>query len=263
MTAVERRIAEPPGGAISYREAGTGPALLLMHGIGGNSRSWREQLEALSDRFRVIAWDAPGYGASAARQPDLAGYAGAVADLLDILEIEQAHVVGHSMGGVVAQAVAGLTPARVERLVLSSTFTGDAAPEGTPLGAGWNARLDDIRRMTPEEFGQARAASMLAGSAPDSVRGEAASISAEVTHAGLLAGCRLLHHADTREIAGRLAMPVLMITGAEDNVVPPSRSAMLADLIANCRRAEVPGVGHAGYLEDAKAYNAILSGFLA
>ena len=262
MTNIERRIAETPGGPISYRTAGAGPALLLMHGIGGNSRSWRAQLEALSDRFQVIAWDAPGYGASAAREPDLAGYAGAASELLDSLGVARTHVLGHSMGGVVAQGVAGLMPERVDRLVLSSTFTGDAAPEGTPLGAGWNARLDDIRRMTPEEFGNARAAGMLAAGASDAARAEAASIAAEVTHAGLLAGCQLLHRADTRALAARLAMPVLVITGQEDSVVVPARSEVMAALIPGVGRAEVPGVGHAGYLEDPKAYNAILTGFL-
>ena len=64
MTIPELKIIETPGGEISYRENGSGPILLLMHGIGGNSRSWRSQLDTLSNNFRVIAWDAPAYGKS-------------------------------------------------------------------------------------------------------------------------------------------------------------------------------------------------------
>lgn len=257
-----RKIADASAVPISYLEAGDGPALLLMHGIGGNARSWRYQLDGLSHRFRVIAWDAPGYGASAVRDATLEGYVAAVADLLDALCLDRAHVLGHSMGGVVAQGFAGAMADRVDKLILSATFTGDAAPAGEPLGGGWKARLEDIRTLSPEEFGAARAAGMLAPGASDAVRAEAASISAEVTHEGLLCGCMVLHHADTRDHARGLGMPVLVLSGAEDRVMPPARVAALADLIPGCARTEMAGVGHAAYLEDPVTYNALLSDFL-
>jgi pimeloyl-ACP methyl ester carboxylesterase len=263
---LEKRVVDTPGGPISYFEAGaeqgSGKALLLMHGVGGNARSWRPQLEGLSDRFRIIAWDAPSYGDSGPREPTLVAYAGAAIALLDALKIQSSHVLGHSMGGVVAQGVAGFAPERVDRLVLSSTFTGDAAPDGTPLGAGWNARLDDIRRLSPEEFGRARAAGMLGESAGEAVRTEVAAIASGVTHAGLLGGCMLLHHADTRALAARFTMPVLLLTGERDRIIPPARSAALATLVNGCQSAQFPGVGHAAYLEDSAAYNEALIGFL-
>ncbi|MDA0340801.1 MAG: alpha/beta hydrolase [Proteobacteria bacterium] len=272
MGSIEKRVVATPGGPISYLEAGpalgsgaegeAGQALLLMHGIGGNARSWRAQLEGLSDRFRVIAWDAPGYGDSGPREPTLAAYAGAAIALLDALKIQSSHILGHSMGGVVAQGVAGFAAERVDRLVLSSTFTGDAAPEGTPLGAGWNARLDDIQRLSPAEFGRARAAGMLGKGAGDAVRAEAAAIASAVTHAGLLGGCMLLHHGDTRALAARFAMPVLSLTGECDRIIPPARSAALADLINGCQSAQIPAVGHAAYLERPAIYNETLTGFL-
>ena len=267
MSHLEKRVVDTPGGPISYLEAGaeveSRKALLLMHGIGGNARSWRAQLEGLSDRFRVIAWDAPGYGDSGPREPTLAAYAGAAIALLDVLKIQLSHVLGHSMGGVVAQGVAGFAPERVDRLVLSSTFTGDAAPDGTPLGAGWNARLDDIRRLNPAEFGQARAARMLGENAGEAIRAEAAAIASAVTHTGLLGGCMLLHHGDTRALAARFTMPVLLLTGERDRIIPPARSAALADLINGCRSAQIPAVGHAAYLEDPATYNETLTGFLS
>ena len=74
MITPELKMIETPGGAISYRESGSGPVLLLMHGIGGNSRSWRNQLETLSDHFHVIAWDAPAYGKSVERVASLEEY---------------------------------------------------------------------------------------------------------------------------------------------------------------------------------------------
>ena len=124
MITPELKMIETPGGAISYRESGSGPVLLLMHGIGGNSRSWRNQLETLSDHFHVIAWDAPAYGKSVGRVASLEEYTVAVIEFLDALSITNVNLLGHSMGGVVAQGVAGFHPARVTKLILSSTFMG-------------------------------------------------------------------------------------------------------------------------------------------
>lgn len=263
MKSHERLIANCPGGQISYRQAGAGPALLLMHGVGGNSRSFRAQLEGLADRFRVIAWDAPGYGESALREAGLDAYSNAVTEFLDHLKIQSSQVLGHSMGGVIAQGFAGLCPDRVDRLVLSSTFTGYHQPMGSPLSDSWKARLLDIQSLSPADFGAARAKSMLADSANDAIRAEAASIASEVKHDGLRAGSELLHIADTREIARGLAMPVLVLTGERDRIIAPAVSAEMADLIPNPRRAQLLDVGHAAYLEDPATYNATLNAFLA
>jgi len=264
MTATERKIADCPGGALSYREAGASdaPVLLLMHGVGGNARSSRAQLDGVSDRFRVIAWDAPGYGESALREPSLESYSRAVLELLDALKIQSAHMLGHSMGGVVAQGAAALAPARTRSLILSSTFTGYHQPEGSPLTESWQARLRDIQSLSPAKFGQARARSMLAETADGAVWDEAASIAGEVRHDGLKAASEMLHVADTRDIARALAIPTLVIIGAEDRVIPPARSVEMADLISGARRVTIPGVGHAAYLEDPATYNASLNDFL-
>src|SRR5437868_226577 len=89
------RIAETEAGAISYLEHGSGPVLLLLHGIGSAARSWRNQLEQLGTRFRVIAWDAPGYGRSAAlapETPDAGDYAGALGAFIGALRITRCHL---------------------------------------------------------------------------------------------------------------------------------------------------------------------------
>ena len=263
MTDVVREIAECPGGRLSYRQAGAGPALLLMHGVGGNSRSFGAQLEGLADRFRVIAWDAPGYGDSALRKATLDSYSTAAIELLDALNIQSSHILGHSMGGVVAQGVAALAPDRAGCLILSSTFTGYAQPEGSPLADSWKARLRDIQSLSPADFGRARAKTMLADNAGEAVRQAAASIASDVRHDGLQAASELLHVADTRGIARELAMPVLVLTGERDRIIAPATSAEMADLIPGCRRVQLPGVGHAAYLEDPAAYNASLNDFLA
>ena len=88
-------------GELAWREAGQGTALVLLHGIGAGSGSWVGQLEGLASSFRVIAWDAPGYGASAPlpqAQPLAGDYARVLAEFLQALKIDALALVGHSLG---------------------------------------------------------------------------------------------------------------------------------------------------------------------
>src|SRR5579863_10381063 len=93
------------GGTIHYEVRGEGFPLVLLHGIGSSSRSWRRQIQALSRNFKVIAWDAPGYGGSSdpSGHPSMRYYADRLRELLDALGIDRTFLLGHSTGGVVAQ----------------------------------------------------------------------------------------------------------------------------------------------------------------
>jgi pimeloyl-ACP methyl ester carboxylesterase len=115
------RCIETDEGAISVTEAGTGPPVLLLHGLGATKVSFLPTVAALADAHRAIAVDLPGFGDSV--KPIRAGYdaayfAKAIVALLDALELERAHVVGNSMGGRVAIEVGLRAPARVTRLGL-------------------------------------------------------------------------------------------------------------------------------------------------
>jgi pimeloyl-ACP methyl ester carboxylesterase len=110
-------------GAISVAEAGSGPALLAVHGLGGSKASFLPTIAALADTYRVIAVDLPGFGDSA--KPLRAAYdapyfAGVMAEALDAAGVEHAHLVGNSMGGRIGIEMALTMPARVDRLVLLS-----------------------------------------------------------------------------------------------------------------------------------------------
>ncbi|HEU4674427.1 MAG TPA: alpha/beta fold hydrolase [Motilibacteraceae bacterium] len=104
----------------AYVTAGQGPALLLLHGIGCDHRSWLPVLPALAEHFTVVAPDLLGHGASAKPRADysLGGFANGMRDLLTLLHIERATVVGHSFGGGVAMQFAYQFPDRTERVVL-------------------------------------------------------------------------------------------------------------------------------------------------
>src|SRR6476646_9065331 len=110
----------------SYMEAGRAdaPAILLLHGVGANSMHWRFQLAGLSDAFRVVAWNAPGYILSDAFKtewPTCRDYADAVVDFLAALKLDRISLVGNSFGSRVAQCFAIHYPARVGRLAMTGT----------------------------------------------------------------------------------------------------------------------------------------------
>jgi pimeloyl-ACP methyl ester carboxylesterase len=121
MTTVEEIALH--GHRVSYRRAGEGPALVLIHGITGSSRTWEDVTGPLAERHTVIAPDLLGHGESAKPRGDysLGAYASGVRDLLIALGIDKATVVGHSLGGGVAMQFSYQFPERIERLVLVSS----------------------------------------------------------------------------------------------------------------------------------------------
>ncbi|MGH2784158.1 MAG: alpha/beta fold hydrolase [Actinomycetota bacterium] len=120
---MELRTAEIHGKTMGYRMAGEGPAIVLIHGMAGSSETWSPLLEALGRSASVIAPDMPGHGASAKPRGDysLGSLASGIRDLLIVLGIDRATIVGHSLGGGVAMQFAYQFPERCERLVLVSS----------------------------------------------------------------------------------------------------------------------------------------------
>jgi pimeloyl-ACP methyl ester carboxylesterase len=108
------------GHDVGYRMEGTGAALLLLHGIAGSSRTWRDVIPLLTDRFTVIAPDLLGHGVSEKPVGDysLGAFAGGIRDLLEVLDIDRASIVGQSFGGGVAMQLAYQHPELCDRLVL-------------------------------------------------------------------------------------------------------------------------------------------------
>ena len=258
----EVRVAALPGGALSYREAGRGSTVLLLHGLNGSSKSWGPQFNTLGRRHRVIAWDAPGYGKSAIIDASIDAYADAAAGLMDALAAEPGTVVGHSMGGVVAARLAHRRPDLVRRLVLSCTHWGLALPAASPLEPRYVRRIEARRSLPTAEYGRTRAKNMLAPGAAPQVAATVAAIAEEVTVEGLEGAIRMEHSADNRPMLATLSIPILLIDADRDPVLPPERADALAAFLPTARRVTLAGSGHAPYLEDVAGFNRAVEEFL-
>ncbi|WP_420404583.1 alpha/beta fold hydrolase [Nisaea sp.] len=262
----ERKRVDTPAGHISFREAGAGsskPVLLALHGLGGNSATWRAQYAALSDAWHVIGWDAPGYGETMVIGPDQTAFATLALALMDHLGVGDFSVIGHSMGGIVAQAVAAEAGDRVRHMILSCTHSGSAKPATEPLSGSYATRIAALEKEGSAAYAAQRSGMMVADGAPEGVRATVEEIAHGVTAAGLRTCATMLHHADARPLAPTIRCPVLLISGAGDKVVSERQSEALAALYPAGRHVRIDGVGHAPYMEAPEAYNALLREILS
>jgi pimeloyl-ACP methyl ester carboxylesterase len=256
--AVERRAA----GIACLERPGPGPVLVLLHGIGSNARSFTPLIDRLPG-FRIIAWNAPGYGGSAPLPGDwpLADdYARALREMLDALDIRRASLLGHSLGTLVAAAFARAFPERVDRLVLAACAAGYRVPQGGALPAAVAARIDDLTRLGPAEFARTRAARLIHD--PDRNPELVAKVQDAMAHVdpkGYAQAVRMLASGDLAASLRGVEVPAGFIIGAQDLVTPEAQTLAAAEALGGTPRIErIDGAGHAVYLQKPDAFAAAI-----
>ena len=251
------------GLSIAYQRAGSGPVLVLLHGFMLDSRAWRPQIEALSDRFTVIAWDAPGAGRSQDPPPlfGIGDWGNALAGLLDVSGVRQAHVVGLSWGGLLAQEFYRRYPSRVMSLVLAGTYAGWTGSLSAPVAEQrLEAALQDSM-LAPGAFVEKYLPGMFGDVATTEVRQELAAIIADFHPAGFRLMATALARADTRQLLPTIAAPTLLVWGDADKRSPLRVGESIRDAIAGARLEVIRGAGHLSNLECPTNFNAIVRDF--
>jgi pimeloyl-ACP methyl ester carboxylesterase len=264
---------------VIYRTAGTGPPVVLIHGMVNSSHHWREVALRLADRYTVIAPDLIGHGDSATPRGDysLGAHAAVIRDLLTAIGVDGATLVGHSLGGGVAMQFFWQFPQRVQRLVLISS--GGLGHEVSPLlrsaalpGASAALRVVAGRRSI--------AALERVGAALDS-RGSARGVYVRAVVRAL----RPLERAGSREAflqtlrsvidlqgqhvsaTDRLYLlgpvPTLIVWGERDHTIPLQHGRSAHEAISHSRFETLPRAAHFPHLEDPEALAALLRDFIA
>lgn len=235
--------------------------LVLLHGIGSSSRAWQGQFAAFGQERPVFAWNAPGYAGSdplPMAVPVAADYGAAALAWLDHFGIERCVLVGQSLGAIMATALARLAPRRIAALALASPASGYRVPPGTPLPEKIAARISDLHQLGPKGLADARAHRLLTSAAGAKARAIVHAAMAEVVPQGYEQAVHLLAGADLLENVTHLALPTMVLWGAEDVVTPPADCAKVADAVPSALRIEVSGGGHAFATELPGAFNAAI-----
>jgi 3-oxoadipate enol-lactonase len=250
----------------AFTVLGAGPTVLMLHGIGGGHLSFAPQVETLaSSGYRAVAWDMPGYGRSAPIEPyNFKGLAQSCIALIEALKCGDVVLVGHSMGGMIAQEVMARRPELVSKLVLCGTSPSFGKPDGewqrefiaqrtAPLDAGKSmAELAEV--LVPQIVGP--------GSLPEGVR--------LATHCMSLVPASTYRRAlealvtfDRRANLPLIQIPTLVVAGEHDPNAPPSMMKKMADAIARSTYLEMRGIGHLQNLEAPDEFDGLLLNFLA
>lgn len=258
-----QRIAELAGGRTSYRECGsaTAPAIVLLHGIGSGGASWLHCALALASDARVIAWDAPGYGASEPlpeAAPSAADYAARLEQLLDVLNVDRCLLVGHSLGAMMAAAYVNKHAAqgRAARLMLASPAQGYGAPEKRERAAQViEERLGVLAALGVAGMAEQRSARTVSSQAGAPARAWARWNMSRLDPAGYAQAVRMLAGDDIRrylpgaDSASGAWAPGSVICGSLDTVTTPVDSCELA-MQCNFPFLSIDGAGHACYVEQ-------------
>jgi pimeloyl-ACP methyl ester carboxylesterase len=251
----------------SYMEAGRpdAPPVVLLHGVGANSMHWRFQFAGLADRYRVIAWNAPGYMLSDAFVkdfPDCKDFADAFNDFLTALKLDRVNLVGNSFGSRVAQCFAIHYPGRVPKLAMTGTGVGTRGMTDQDKQKVIATREAQIAKGG-YTFG-ARVAALLGSKAPP----ETAAIVQHTLRAtnprGFMHGVKLGLSVgySPEEVGPKLTFPVVMISGSEDKVNPiATHAAILIKSLPQGRLEILEGYGHLPEVEAPEMVNKILKDF--
>jgi len=244
------------GSRLHYEVHGDGPPLVFAHGVGGNHASWFYQIAALADRFRVVVFDARGFGRST--DAEGLGREGFVDDLeavFDAADVGQAVLVGQSMGGGACLGLTCRAPHRVRALVLADTLIGVRLPDEI---AGLMAEVDRRTLDLPQ-------AERVLG---PSFRRREPGLSQ------LYLELASFNSVNLRTLPGRQALygldqlaatkvPVLFIVGEEDVLYPPHAVRAAQAHVPGSRVVELPGVGHSAYFEQPEMFNRAMLDWLA
>jgi len=235
------------GQVISYRDAGAGECVLILHGLGGRSESWVPQYEGLSDQYRVIGWDAPGYGGSSELKldaPNIEDYADLVMRFADALELDRFHLVGHSVGTCIAARVHQTHPGRLLSLTLAEAVIGNGTSPDDEKENMLVARARDLTEMGPEEFAMRRTPNALSPKADPEAVAAAVEFAQGMRVPGYLKLFGALVRANMFKYVEALQVPAMIVAGSDDKSAPEKFVREIAEAFPGIRYEIIDGIGH-------------------
>ncbi|RZT19017.1 3-oxoadipate enol-lactonase [Mycobacterium sp. BK558] len=225
--------------------SGAGPAVVLSNSLGSTHRMWDAQVAELEQRFTVVRYDTRGHGASPV--PDGPYTIDDLADdliaLLDRLDLERAHLVGLSLGGMTVMRVAARNPERVNRIALLCTGA------QLPPASAWTERAATVRAHGTGAVAAAVVDRWFT-EGYDGDRGSWQQMVAATPAEGYAACCEVIAELDLRQQLSSITAPTLAIAGADDPATPPAKLAEIAEAVPEARLLVVDGAAHLANAEQ-------------
>ncbi len=250
----------------AYAAAGAGPrTVLFLHGIGGNRDSFADDLPRLAGAWRALAWDMPGYGASPPVAPlTFEALAQAVIAVLDAEGAEKAVLVGHSLGGMIAQETAARFPQRVSGLVLFATSAAFGGKDDTFKNAFLADRLAPLNAgKTMPEIAEDLTKGLFGPNPAEAARRRAIASMAAIPEASYRAALECIVTFDRRDDLARIACPTLVLAAEHDGLAPPKTMERMAARIPGAAYRCIAGAGHLANFEQPAAFATVIDAFLA
>ena len=253
------------GRKLAWREAGRGPALVFIHGMGGNSRNWETQYAKFADHFRVIGWDAPGYGESddwRSDEPTVADYTAKIRALLDALEVEAAHMVGHSFGGTLMPAFQKAYPDRVLSMVMAQPVIGSGSLDAEKQSEIIAAREKLLRDLGVEAYARVHAPKSCAATADAVTVAKGVEVTSWTRMKGHLAQWSAMARANILDEISENPAPATVVAGMGDKTASQDVVRRIVEAIQGAQLVKLPDVGHMIYIEHPERFNAALEAHL-
>lgn len=245
-----------------YRETGSQhkQAVLLLHGISSGSGSWINQLQMLGQYFHVIAWDAPGYGQSSAlttATPDARDYAERLASLCDALQIEQAIVVGNSLGAIQASAFASLYPHKLAALILANVAQGYQHASDEVKTEVFLKRPTMLKQLGHQGMAQQRGPNLIHVKTEQNIA-LIQDVMRNINLTGFTHASYLLAYDQIGNYLKNIRLKPIFIAGQHDCITPAPAIAELAKHIDSQFYIEIEAAGHLSYLDQPEQFNQII-----
>jgi len=253
----------------SYREAsppekGT-PVIVVLHGIGSGSGSWAHLLSHFENQYRVLAWDAPGYNCStplSENRPGALGYAHALHDFLDAMDVSPKIILGHSLGAMIAGAYVAEFDPSLPILILADPANGYGQATPEVRKEKLNYRLNMIHQLGPDGMAEKRSRNLLSISPPREALELVEWNMRKVTVRGYEQASHALADGDLVGRAMEYHGDVLVLCGSEDSITPVDACQHVAQAYDNSLFKVLPGLGHASYVEGPELFNKVVEDFL-
>jgi pimeloyl-ACP methyl ester carboxylesterase len=251
---------------VHYLERGSGPTVIFLHGIGADAESFTFQLEAFATAgYHAVSWDMPGYGRSLPLTPmTFPGLAQRLQQLLEELNVSAVHVVGHSIGGMIAQQLARTAQEKLLTMVLAQTSPAFGSKDGE------FQRQFVADRLQPLQQGQSMAdiatevLPSLVGVGPDKRGVELAhKCMSRVPSDAYVAAVQCLVEFEGRDHLPLIAVPTLVLAGEKDDNAPASMMEKMAKKIPGAEFATMPNAGHLAPMGNPDEFNNAVLDFLA